>query len=466
MYTSKLITYIESKNTESALEQIRQNNNINTPDYNGNTPLILASRYGNTDIVNALLSTPQIDINHANRFGSTALIAATRNGHIEIATNLLQRQDIDIHKTDLSKRTALMFASAYGHATIAKTLIEKNAELNNLDKNGNTALMFASYNGRTAIVQDLLTHQDTLVVNHANHDGRSALTLARHKRRAAITKLIKPIWTDKNNKTMMELKGIIDNFKLPENNTLSWFMAQLPDINRCTTLLASKENKEDRAKTRRMIVNALSDNVDNLLNIYSDTATLQQNETCLTQIKTDLKCIQGKGSAMLGQEEAKQAMVDIVELIGQIRQKKQLNAINNLNEIISFLAKNTLNEKNKIPDSIMNLLLTQNNRTATSDPRETLKNLKPLQRETLKLNLFTHIKTALGENQDWAANHPWISSFIEQSSVNKKDIPLFEILKTSTQRSMFNYPTGTWAKLMECIPRDRLIQANGNNPGP
>ena len=57
--------------------------------YNGNTPLIVASEYGHTPIVEYLIQN-KADINARNNDGKTPLILAKENGHEEIVKHLIE----------------------------------------------------------------------------------------------------------------------------------------------------------------------------------------------------------------------------------------------------------------------------------------------------------------------------------------------------------------------------------------
>jgi ankyrin repeat protein len=153
-----------------------------------NLLLIIASKYGNKDIV-AYLIEKGIDINQQNKkeeeeenkdekllMDSTALTAASENGHKEVVQLLLDNKDIDVNKPEyMLGRIALMLASLNGHKEIVQLLLQhKYINVNQLSTEGWTALMWASEKGRKEIVQLLLDQKD---INVNIHDpiGRTAL---------------------------------------------------------------------------------------------------------------------------------------------------------------------------------------------------------------------------------------------------------------------------------------------------
>lgn len=76
---------------------------INDPDVKGNTPLMTAyqsarqdSSSSDLDIIQLLLSQPDIEINHQNKDGATALIIAGRRGFRRAVNDLLARPDLDL----------------------------------------------------------------------------------------------------------------------------------------------------------------------------------------------------------------------------------------------------------------------------------------------------------------------------------------------------------------------------------
>ena len=91
----------------------------------GYTPLFVASRNGNIEVVELLLEA-KADVNKAETNGYTPLIIASQNDHIEVVKLLLAaKADVDIKvKIDGKVYTALSVAKEKGYTHIV-TLLKK-----------------------------------------------------------------------------------------------------------------------------------------------------------------------------------------------------------------------------------------------------------------------------------------------------------------------------------------------------
>ncbi|HCJ11518.1 MAG TPA: hypothetical protein DHV51_00200 [Opitutae bacterium] len=98
--------------------------------------LIVAIRYGNTDMAKLLIAAGA-DINSQDRWGGTALMMAALVGRTE-SVELLIKAGADLNIQDEYGDTALIKAVRYGKTAIVKLLIAAGADLNILDKKGET----------------------------------------------------------------------------------------------------------------------------------------------------------------------------------------------------------------------------------------------------------------------------------------------------------------------------------------
>ncbi len=64
---------------------------VNHPDFDGMTPLCLASILGHKDVVQLLLES-HADVGHWDRHGRTPLMLASANGHHTVVKLLLEEQ--------------------------------------------------------------------------------------------------------------------------------------------------------------------------------------------------------------------------------------------------------------------------------------------------------------------------------------------------------------------------------------
>ena len=138
--------FIEPIDTEDFLEQDNYTTQVSSfleirDDY-GDTPLIISSRNGYTDIVLLLLlmgASPKT----VNNDGSNCLIEASENGKVETVSFLLRRNLVDPNVQDNEGYTALI--SATGHfekKTISILLDCPETNPNLADTDGNTALHY------------------------------------------------------------------------------------------------------------------------------------------------------------------------------------------------------------------------------------------------------------------------------------------------------------------------------------
>lgn len=116
------------------------------------------------EILQLLVSHPNIELNLMSNAGLTCLMNASQFGLITPVRLLLQNganpdiQCINTSVTDLNGFTALMFACQHGYYEIVQLLLKANANPNLLHNNGQTALMDAVNEGNLQIVQELLAN--------------------------------------------------------------------------------------------------------------------------------------------------------------------------------------------------------------------------------------------------------------------------------------------------------------------
>lgn len=111
--------------------------------YSGWTPLILAARKGETELVNFLLSQGA-DVNEKSSVRNrTAIMEAVRNRSVESVKALLTANP-DVDAVDWEGYTVLMFAAISGQSEMVDVLLEHGADVNVKNKVGSSALMMAS----------------------------------------------------------------------------------------------------------------------------------------------------------------------------------------------------------------------------------------------------------------------------------------------------------------------------------
>ena len=115
------------------------------------------------------------------------LISAAKSGDVAGIQAALDR-GANIEATDNDGQTALMQAARWGHADAVKLLLEKGANVKSTDKNGTTALLCAAPNGSADMVKLLLEKGSDIEAK--DDDGYTALMNAAIKGSADVVKLL------------------------------------------------------------------------------------------------------------------------------------------------------------------------------------------------------------------------------------------------------------------------------------
>jgi ankyrin repeat protein len=98
-----------------------------TTDHNNQTPLILAAKLNNLEILKFLLAKPIISLDHCDNEGWTALRYASWMGNESIVQALLERGAL-VDACDADGRTALRAAVYGNHKNIVKLLVDYGAD--------------------------------------------------------------------------------------------------------------------------------------------------------------------------------------------------------------------------------------------------------------------------------------------------------------------------------------------------
>ena len=154
--------------------------NINEEDNAGQTPIILACRVNNIPIVKTLIKNCA-NITKRTSKGHSLLeeICENRAPNITIASFVIDSGfDINI-PTSTKNTTFLMHAINNKHTELAKLLIERGANVNAEDDDGNTALIFATNKGYEDIVDILLQNNANPLIK--NKSGLTAIDIAEEK---------------------------------------------------------------------------------------------------------------------------------------------------------------------------------------------------------------------------------------------------------------------------------------------
>lgn len=167
-----LITLKTNVNNQDNLEQV--------------TPLIIASYWGNTQIVQLLLENGA-NVHLTDEEDYTPLHYACLNGHFGIA-QLLLKYDADVAVIDEDDDTPLHNSCINGHYEVTKLLLKHDARVNLAGDDNDTPLHNACFNGHIDVARLLLEHGAD--VNLANEDNDTPLTLAANDGSVEIVQLL------------------------------------------------------------------------------------------------------------------------------------------------------------------------------------------------------------------------------------------------------------------------------------
>ena len=169
---------------------------LNARNSRGQTAFIGSCAYGQSRVVQFLLSHPSIEVNAQDSKGWTALMWAYTKNHEDIVKLLLHHSD---RKIDLNERydcgsTTFMLACKDGRKDMVKLFLDNrnlDIDLNTRDYDGYTAFMMASKNGHKDVVQLLVDNSESIELNARNRKGSTPFSLACRRGHKGVIKLRK-----------------------------------------------------------------------------------------------------------------------------------------------------------------------------------------------------------------------------------------------------------------------------------
>lgn len=135
------------------------------------TPLVVAIKMRNTDVVNILVKEKKIKINEKIEFGKTALMYAVENDCENIVKTLVEN-GANINSIPVGGESALITAVCKGNENIVKILLENGADVNYESYNG-TALKLAIENKNMSLVKLLIDNFANLDVLDKEREGKN-----------------------------------------------------------------------------------------------------------------------------------------------------------------------------------------------------------------------------------------------------------------------------------------------------
>lgn len=141
----------------------------------GTTALMLAALGNEEEVVDVLLTHPDININIQDKAGSTALLMAAEDGHRRIVEKLLDRgADTEVLQEG-SLGTAINRAIDYNQIPVVELLLDRGANVHHKDVFQRGMLHAAAINAQSEIIEILLKFDPTLDVNMQDVNGKTTL---------------------------------------------------------------------------------------------------------------------------------------------------------------------------------------------------------------------------------------------------------------------------------------------------
>jgi ankyrin repeat protein len=157
-------------NRDAVRALLKDGADVNTAQADGMTALHWAAQKGDVELAKVLLYA-SANVRATTRIGGyTPLLIASRNGNAEMI-DALTAGGADANGATTNGTTALMLAAAAGRVDAVKALIAKGASVNAKENvKGETALTFAAAYGRTDVVRELTAHHADVSVTTKMQD--------------------------------------------------------------------------------------------------------------------------------------------------------------------------------------------------------------------------------------------------------------------------------------------------------
>ncbi len=161
----------------------------NVSDSRGNSVLSLAITEKSIDVAKLLINSPSIDLERPNLAGETPLMMASYYGQLDVVKYLVEQRSVEINHPGWS---ALHYAATNGHEVIVRFLLDKGAYVDPESPNGTTALMMAARGGHINIVKLLLDRGADLSIH--NQLNMTAIDFAADNNQSEIASGLKSRW--------------------------------------------------------------------------------------------------------------------------------------------------------------------------------------------------------------------------------------------------------------------------------
>ncbi len=167
----------------------------NTPNEKGVAGLLLAIQSESPKSAMVLAKHPQTQVNTPNSQGETPLMLAAINNQLDLAKVLIQR-GADVNKPGW---TPLHYAATRGHREMMRLLLDNEAYIDSESANGTTPLMMAAYYASPLAVKLLLEEgADPVLVNSANVSALDMALTKDHQQSAFYIRAFTEAWFIQN----------------------------------------------------------------------------------------------------------------------------------------------------------------------------------------------------------------------------------------------------------------------------
>jgi ankyrin repeat protein len=175
---------VRADNASGVRSLLKRGFDPNTLDEHGQTGLLIALREPSPKVIQALLESPQLNVELRNPKDESPLMLAAIKGQKDLVEQLIKR-DADVNKPGW---TPLHYAATSGQIDIMKMLLENFAFIDAQSPNGTTPLMMAAMYGSSDAVKLLLDEgADTTMKNQL---GMTAVDFANKANRAEAASMI------------------------------------------------------------------------------------------------------------------------------------------------------------------------------------------------------------------------------------------------------------------------------------
>jgi ankyrin repeat protein len=134
---------IRAGDSESVLEQLRNGAEINQPDPDGLTPLMISAGLGEFHMTQLLLTAGANVYVIEPRMGATALHKAVQSGNPDVVSLLIDNGAFIDQQTPILGNTPLIDAVLHKHEAVVERLLQRGARINIVNCWGQTALDIA-----------------------------------------------------------------------------------------------------------------------------------------------------------------------------------------------------------------------------------------------------------------------------------------------------------------------------------